>query len=86
MWAAVTKGQLHKVLIDEFCFKEIGVSVVLLEYGPNQLRKTPEMRVSEFNHLWLEQLPECVLPSNDDERLLILAFDHNFWTIIYRKF
>ena len=66
MWAAVTKGQLHKVLIDGFSFKETDVSVVLLEFGTNRPRKTPEMRMSEFNHLWLEQLPECVLPSNED--------------------
>ena len=39
MWAAVTKGQLHKVLIDEFSFKETDVCVVLLEFDLTGLER-----------------------------------------------
>ena len=67
-WDQVTKDQLHKCLKDEFGSKETDVSSVLLQFGPNRLKKTPEMSVGEFYHLWQDQLPTCMLPTTNDER------------------
>ena len=68
-WNNVTKVQLHGVLIEEYGSKETDVSAVLLQFGPNRLKKTPDMSVAKFYHLWLEQLPECMLPANADENV-----------------
>ena len=39
---------------------------VLLQFGPSRLKKTSEMSVAKFAHLWLEQLPESMIPGDDD--------------------
>ena len=67
-WVNVTKDELHKCLQDEFGSKETDVSAVLLQFGPSRLKKTPEMSVSEFFHLWQDQLPTCMLPVTDAEK------------------
>ena len=48
---------------------ETDVSAVLLQFGPNRLKKAPDMSVAKFYHLWLEQLPECMLPSDAAENV-----------------
>ena len=42
------------------------VCEVLIQFGPSRLKKTPEMSVAKFAHLWQEQLPECMNPGDDD--------------------
>ena len=40
---------------------------VLLQFGPGLLKKTSEMSVASFTHEWLEQLPDCMVPTTEDE-------------------
>ena len=68
-WDHVTKVQLHGVLVEEYGTKETDVSAVLLQFGPNRLKKTADMSVAKFYHLWLEQLPDCMLPGNAAENV-----------------
>ena len=63
-WAAVTKVQLQTVLIEEYGSRQTDVSSVLLQFGPNRLKKKPDMSVAKFFHVWQEQLPECLLPGD----------------------
>ena len=64
-WAAVTKLELQAVLIKEYGSNETDVSSVLLQFGPNRLKKTPDTSVAKFFHLWQEKLPECMLPDSE---------------------
>ena len=66
-WAAVTLVELKKVLLEEYDSKETDVSAVLIQFGPNRLRKTADMSVDKFFHLWREQIPECMLPNSEAE-------------------
>ena len=66
-WDQVTKEQLQACLLQEFGSKETDVSAVLLQFGPNRLKKAPEMKVSEFYHLWMEQMPVCMTPTDANE-------------------
>ena len=66
-WGAVTKLEVQAVLIEEYGRSETEVSSVLSQFGPNRLRKTPEMSVAKFYHLWQEQIPECMLPDSVDQ-------------------
>ena len=59
-WEIVTKVQMEAILIDEYGKGETDVSAVLCQFGPNRLRKTEDMNVAKFYHLWQEQLPECM--------------------------
>ena len=68
-WIDVTKVQIHQCLIDEFGSKETDVSAVLLQFGPNRCKKTPEQKVSEFYHVWSNQLPSCMNPDTADGRV-----------------
>ena len=68
-WDTVTKAQLHKCLLDEFGPRESDVSAVLLQFGSGRCKKTSEMSVSEYFHLWQEQIPDCMSPSTDQERI-----------------
>ena len=68
-WNAVTKVQLHKCLMDEFGPRESDVSAVLLQFGPGRCKKSPNMSVSEYFHAWQDQVPECMSPSTDQERV-----------------
>ena len=53
------------MLIEEYGSNETDVSSVLLQFGPNRLKKTPDTSVAKFFHLWQEQLPECMLPDSE---------------------
>ena len=64
-WDAVTVLELHTVLIEEYGRSETDVSSVLLQFGPNRLKKTPDTSVAKFYHMWQEQLPECMMPDSD---------------------
>ena len=50
-WGAVTKLELQGVLIEEYGSNETDVSSVLLQFGPNRLKKTPDTSVAKFFHL-----------------------------------
>ena len=39
---------------------------MLIQFGPSRLKKTSEMSVAKFAHLWQEQLPECMTPGDDN--------------------
>ena len=68
-WNTVTKVQLHKCLMDEFGPRESDVSAVLLQFGPNRCKKSAEMGVSEYYHKWHEQIPVCMTPTTNQERV-----------------
>ena len=53
------------MLIEEYGSNKTDVSSVLLQFGPNRLKKTPDTSVAKFFHLWQEQLPECMLPDSE---------------------
>ena len=54
--------------MDEFGSKETNASAVLIQFGPNRCKKTPEQKVSEFYHVWSERLPNCMNPEAADEK------------------
>ncbi|CAL4213510.1 unnamed protein product [Meganyctiphanes norvegica] len=64
-WEAVTTAELHTCLKEEFGSKETDVSSLLCQFGPNRMKKTPEVSVNEFYHSWQEQLPDCMNPVTD---------------------
>ena len=66
-WAEVTWEQLKDILKEEFGPKVAQVGEVLLQFGPGRLKKTSEMSVASFTHEWLEQLPDCMVPTTEDE-------------------
>ena len=66
-WAEVTWEQLKEILKEEFGPKVAQVGEVLLQFGPGRLKKTSEMSVASFTHEWLEQLPDCMVPTTEDE-------------------
>ena len=74
----MSKDQLHKCLLDEFGPRESDVSAVLLQFGSGRCKKTSEMSVSEYFHLWQERIPDCMSPSTDQERI-------NFVDLIMRS-
>ena len=51
-WANVTKKQLHDNIIAEFVTRESDVSAILLQFGPNRLKKAPDMSVATIYHKW----------------------------------
>ena len=55
--------------MDEFGPRESDVSAVLLQFGSGRCKKTSEMSVSEYFHLWQEQIPDCMSPATDQERV-----------------
>ena len=57
---------MHTVLKEEYGSKVADVCEVLIQFGPSRLKKTPEMSVAKFAHLWQEQLPECMTPGDDN--------------------
>ena len=63
-WNAVTYDQLKSIMKEEYGSKIADVSEVLLQFGPSRLKKTPKMSVAKFAHLWQEQLPECMTPTD----------------------
>ena len=65
-WATVTYADLHKILKEEYGSKVADVCEVLIQFGPSRLKKTPDMSVAKFDHLWQEQLPECMTPGDDN--------------------
>ena len=66
-WDNVTEAQIKELLIAEFGVKESKVSEVLIQFGPNRLRKPSDMSVATFYHKWHAQLPSCMLPTSDEE-------------------
>ncbi|CAL4079357.1 unnamed protein product, partial [Meganyctiphanes norvegica] len=64
-WEAVTTVELHTCLKEEFGPKETDVSSLLCQFGPNRMKKTPEVSVNDFFHSWQEQLPDCMSPVTD---------------------
>ena len=63
----VSYANLNKLLKEEFGGKVAEVCEVLIQFGPNRLKKTPEMSVAKFTHQWLDQLPECMTPEDTEE-------------------
>ena len=66
-WAAISKEDLHKVMIEEFGVKETDVANVLQQFGPSRLHKPSEKPVSEFYFEWYQNIPTIMKPSNNDE-------------------
>ena len=66
-WADVTYAQLQDIMKEEYGSKIAEVSEVLLQFGPSRIKKSSEMSVAKFTHLWQEQLPECMTPGNEAE-------------------
>ena len=57
-WATIVYADLHKVLKEEHGPRVADVCEVLAQFRPSRLKKTPEMSVARFAHLWQEQLQE----------------------------
>ena len=57
VWDTVTYANLVKLLKEEFGGKVAEVCEVLMQFGPNRLKKTSDMSVAKFTHQWLDQLP-----------------------------
>ena len=68
-WADISKEDLHKVLIQEYKTKDTDISQVLAQFGPNRFRKASNMTVSEYYYRWVEQLPDVMKPSTEDDRI-----------------
>ena len=87
-WANVTKIQIETALIEEYGKGETDVSAVLCQFGPNRLRKAADMSVAKFYHLWQEQLPECMLPedNNQNERFVDLVKRSLFYFCLDDKY
>ena len=66
-WAAVTYDELKAIMKEEYGKKTTEVSEVLLQFGSERMKKPPEMSVAKFAHQWQEQIPECLLPTTDEE-------------------
>ena len=67
-WEEVTHDQLKAIIMrDKYEKKTTKVSEVLLQFGPECMKKPAEMSVAKFVHQWQEQLPECLLPTTDPE-------------------
>ena len=80
-WADVTMRQLHDNMIAEFGTRESDVSAILLQFGPNRLKKAPDMSVATFYHKWQDQLPLCMLPTdaNGNEKFVDLVMRSLFY-------
>ena len=63
----LTYDEFTKLLKQEFGGKVADVCDVLMQFGPNRLKKSEEMSVSKFTHMWLDQLPECMTPQDTEE-------------------
>ena len=63
-WNTVTYANLVKLLKEEFHGKVAEVCEVLIQFGPNRLKKTADVSVAKFTHQWLDQLPECIVPED----------------------
>ena len=66
-WEEVTYDQLKVIMREEYAKRTTEVSEVLLQFGPERLKKPAEMSVAKFVHTWQEQLPDCLTPTNDAE-------------------
>ena len=66
-WEEITEVQMKATLTDIYGKGETDVSAVMCQFGPNRLRKTSDMSVAKFYHMWLDQLPECMLPVSAEE-------------------
>merc|ERR1712030_276879 len=66
-WANVTWQQVKDILKEEFGPKVAQVGEVLLQFGPGRLKKSSEQSVASFTHDWVEQLPDCMTPTTDEE-------------------
>ena len=87
-WDTITYANLQKVLKEEFGGKVAEVCEVLIQFGPNRLKKTPEMSVAKFHHLCQKQLPECLLPEGDmaNERFVELIKKALFYFCLDDKY
>ena len=66
-WADVEWDVLSDILKEEFGPKVSQVGQVLLQFGSQRFKKTEGMSVASFTHQWVEQLPECMCPSTEEE-------------------
>ena len=66
-WNEVTQEQLLDIMKQEYGKKTTEVSEVLLQFGPDRMKKPPEMSIAKFLHPWQEQLPEILTPTSDAE-------------------
>ena len=67
-WLNVSIVRIKEILIQEFGTKESDVSSVLLQFGPNRVRKG-DMSVQEFYHKWKDQIPTCMDPATEQARI-----------------
>ena len=80
-WNNATEKQVRDTLLEQYGAKEPELSSLLKYFGANRPKKAPEMSVRNFFCTWFEQLPLCVKPANDAER--IKCIDLLLRTIFY---
>ena len=68
-WTTVTYDQLKVIMREEYGSRDTNVCEVLLQFGASRYKKTPDMPVAKFTHVFLKQYPECMQPESDDERI-----------------
>ena len=66
-WAGVSLVRVKEIILEEFGTKETNVSSVLLQFGPNRVRKG-DLSVQEFYHKWKDQIPPCMCPEDEPGR------------------
>ena len=66
-WDAITKVELHTLLITEFGERQTDIANVLSQFGPSRVQKAPEKSVSEFYFDWFSQIPEIMKPVTNAE-------------------
>ena len=80
-WSTATEKQVRDTLLEQYGAKEPELSSLLKYFGANRPKKAPEMSVRNFFCTWFEQLPLCVKPASDAER--IKCIDLLLRTIFY---
>ena len=68
-WDKVKKTQITELLIAQFGTKEPEMSCLLNAFGPDRFKKAKDMAVKNFHPKWKEQLPKCLVPKTEEERV-----------------
>ena len=68
-WANVTIEELTLYMKEEFGSKQTDVANVLKMFGPQRLIKKKDESAADHYFRWLQNIPECMKPTSEQDRL-----------------
>ena len=65
-WDTITIDQVNALMVSEFGVKVPDIAAVLSCFGPERFKRSKDMSVSQYYHMFREKLPECLKPNTNE--------------------